>query len=79
MIEDQDKLDELLNWMTGLSDIAGFYLIFENNFISKQIKNFDYLRKVLFFIDVLKHNEFEVHIGYCIQNRSYIVLPCQIL
>lgn len=65
MIEDQDKLDELLNWMTGLSDIAGFYLIFENNFISKQIKNFDYLRKVLFFIDVLKHNEFEVHIGYC--------------
>ena len=65
MIEDQDKLDELLNWMTGLSDIAGFYLIFENNFTSKQIKNFDYLRKVLFFIDVLKHNEFEVHIGYC--------------
>lgn len=65
MIEDKDKLDELLNWMTGISDIAGFYLIFENNFTSKQIKNFEYLSKVLFFIDILKQNELEVHIGYC--------------
>lgn len=65
MIEDNDKLNELLNWLTGISNIAGFYLIFENNFTSKQIKNFDYLTKVLFFIDVLKRNEFEVHIGYC--------------
>lgn len=65
MVEDKDKLDELLNWMTGISNIAGFYLIFENNFTSKQIKNFDYLTKVLFFIDILKRNEFEVHIGYC--------------
>lgn len=65
MVEDKDKLDELLNWMTGISNIAGFYLIFENNFTSKQIKNFDYLTKVLFFIDILRRNEFEVHIGYC--------------
>ena len=65
MIEDKDKLDELLNWMTGISGIAGFYLIFENNFTSKQIKNFEYLSKVLFFIDILKQNELEVHIGYC--------------
>jgi len=65
MIEDKDKLDELLNWMTGISNIEGFYLIFENSFTSKQIKNFDYLNRVLFFIDVLKRNELEVHIGYC--------------
>ena len=65
MIEDKEKCDELLNWMTGISDIAGFYLIFENNFSTKQIKDFDYLQKVLFFIDVLKRNKLEVHIGYC--------------
>lgn len=65
MIEDENKRNELLNWMTGIPEIAGFYLIFENNFTSKQIKNFEYLRNVLSFIDVLKRNELEVHIGYC--------------
>lgn len=56
--------DELLNWMTGIQGIAGFYLIFDNDFHSKQIKDFDYLRNALFFIHVLKMNAFEVHIGY---------------
>lgn len=65
MIDDETKRDELLNWMTSFSDIAGFYLIFENNFTSKQIKEFDYLKNMLFFLDILKRNELEVHIGYC--------------
>ena len=65
MIEDEAKCDELLNWMTSFSEIAGFYLIFENNYTSKQIKDFEYLKNVLFFIDILKKNELEVHIGYC--------------
>ena len=56
--------DELLNWMTGIQGIAGFYLIFDNDFHSKQIKDFDYLSNALFFIHVLKMNAFEVHIGY---------------
>lgn len=56
--------DELLNWMTGIQGIAGFYLIFDNDFHTKQIKDFDYLRNALFFIHVLKMNSFEVHIGY---------------
>lgn len=56
--------DELLNWMTGIQGVAGFYLIFDNNFHSKQIKDFDYLRNALFFIHVLKMNAFEVHVGY---------------
>lgn len=56
--------DELLNWMTGIQGIAGFYLIFDNDFHSKQIKDFDYLRNALFFIHVLKMNAYEVHIGY---------------
>jgi len=65
MIEDEAKRDELLNWMTSFSEITGFYLIFENNYNSKQIKDFEYLKNVMFFIDILKKNELEVHIGYC--------------
>lgn len=64
MLEDQTLRDELLNWMTGIAGITGFYLIFENNFASKQIKDFAYLSNVLFLIDILKKNEMEVHIGY---------------
>ena len=56
--------DELLNWMTGIQGITGFYLIFENDFTSKQIRDFDYLNNALFFIHILKKNAFEVHIGY---------------
>ncbi|WP_044262887.1 hypothetical protein [Bacteroides timonensis] len=64
VLEDQTLRDELLNWMTGIAGITGFYLIFENNFASKQIKDFAYLSNALFLIDILKKNEMEVHIGY---------------
>ena len=61
---DETSRDEMLNWMTGIQGIRGFYLIFDNNFPSKQIRDFDYLRNALFFIHILKLNQFEVHIGY---------------
>lgn len=64
VLVDEASRDEMLNWMTGIQDIAGFYLIFDNNFPTKQIRDFDYLRNALFFIDILKRNQFEVHIGY---------------
>ncbi len=64
MIEDENKRNELLNWLTGLPEIVGVYVIFENRFTSKQIKDFEYLKNVLAFIQVLKNNEMEVHIGY---------------
>lgn len=60
----EELRDELLNWMTGIQGIVGFYLIFDNDFHSKQIKDFNYLRNALYFIHVLKMNSFEVHIGY---------------
>lgn len=60
----EELRDELLNWMTGIQGIAGFYLIFDNDFHSKQIKDFNYLNNALFFIHILKKNGFEVHIGY---------------
>ena len=54
VLTNEELRDELLNWMTGIQGIAGFYLVFDNDFHTKQIKDFDYLRNALF----------EVHIGY---------------
>ncbi|MCP4550988.1 MAG: hypothetical protein GY834_02865 [Bacteroidetes bacterium] len=65
MLTDTIKRDEALNWITGHQNVSGVYLIFENNFSSKQIKDFDYLLNALYFIKVLKDNLMEVHIGYC--------------
>jgi hypothetical protein len=56
--------DELLTWVTSESDISGVYLIFDNNFQTKQIKDADYLYKALLFIQALRYNNLEVHIGY---------------
>ena len=64
MLVDTDKRNEILNWITGHIEINGVYLIFENNFSTKQIKDFDYLFNALNFIKVLKDNELEVHLGY---------------
>ncbi|CAN5292976.1 hypothetical protein BH20BAC1_BH20BAC1_13930 [soil metagenome] len=64
MLTDDEKLNEVLNWITGHQNIDGVYLIFENNFASKQIKDFDFLFNALRFIKILKENQMEVHIGY---------------
>lgn len=64
MLTDEEKRNEILNWITGHQNIDGVYMIFENNFSSKQIKDFDYLLNALRFISVLKRNQMEVHLGY---------------
>jgi hypothetical protein len=64
MLSDEEKRDEVLNWVTSHQNIEGVYLIFENNFTSKQIKDFDYLLNALKFIKILKDNQMEVHLGY---------------
>ncbi len=65
MLTDEEKRNEVLNWITGHQNVDGVYVIFENNFSSKQIKDFDYLLNVLRFIKIIKDNGMEVHIGYC--------------
>lgn len=65
MITDTTKRDEILNWLTWRPQISGLYLIFENDFNSKQIKDFSYLLNVLNFIKILKANSLQVHIWYC--------------
>ncbi len=64
MLNDEVQRNEVLNWITSHQHIDGVYLIFENNFPSKQIKDFDYLLNALNFIKVLKSNSLEVHLGY---------------
>lgn len=64
MLSDAEKRDEVLNWITSHQTVVGVYLIFENNFFSKQIKDFDYLLNALRFIKVLIDNQMEVHLGY---------------
>lgn len=56
--------DELLSWVTGVPDIAGVYLLFDNNFYTKQIKDPDYLAGMMRFVRVLRLNDLEVHVGY---------------
>lgn len=68
LVKQEQLMDEahrnlLLNWITGIKDITGVYLIFENNFLSKQIKDTQYLFNALTFIRILKLNDLEVHIG----------------
>jgi len=59
-----EKRIELLNWVTSLKGISGIYLIFDNNFPDKQIKDSGYIFNALLFIHALKLNELRVHIGY---------------
>jgi hypothetical protein len=61
---DEEDRNYLLSWITQFQEIGGVYLIFENNFTSKQIKDTGYLFNALLFIDALKENNLEVHIGY---------------
>lgn len=63
-IMNNENFDFLLSWLTSLDDVSGFYLIFENNFTTKQIKDPNYLFNVLKFIHILKSNNFIVNIGY---------------
>ncbi|WP_421827903.1 hypothetical protein [Larkinella sp.] len=65
MLTDVAKRDDILNWITSQQNIDGIYLIFENNFLTKQIKDVDFLFGALQFIDLIKFNGLEVHIGYC--------------
>ena len=56
--------DELLSWATSFDDVDGVYLVLDNNFQSKQIKDAAFLAGALRFIRALRMNEMEVHVGY---------------
>ena len=61
---DDEARDSILDWLTGLSEIDGVYLIFDIKRTTKQIKEPDVLAEALFFINVLKKSGKKVIIGY---------------
>jgi len=63
-LTNEENFNFLLSWLTSINDISGFYLIFENDFSSKQLKDPSYLFYALKFIHELKSNDFIVNIGY---------------
>ena len=64
MINDDEYIRDILNWLTGMSFIDGIYLITETSFTSKQIKDNDYLYNLLSIINILKSNDLDVVLGY---------------
>lgn len=72
MIKDKEYSTDLLNWITGLRDIDGIYLIAEISPRNKQIKEIDFLYNYLHFINVLAQNELYVLLGY--QNTESLLL-----
>lgn len=63
-IRHEESRNEILNWVTGIREISGIYLIFQSERKSKQIKIYDILLNELTFIDKLVQNDLEVIIGY---------------
>lgn len=61
---DDEARDSMLDWLTGLSEIDGIYLIFDLKRTTKQIKEPDVLAEALFFINILKISGKKVIIGY---------------
>lgn len=65
MLKDDRFRSDLLNWITGLTEVDGVYCIFEKRDRSNQIADADMLYGALRFIDALRRNQMEVVIGYC--------------
>ena len=64
MLKNQEYSADLLNWITGIHEISGVYLITEIAPRSKQVDDVEYLYSLLNFIQALSNNEFEVVLGY---------------
>jgi hypothetical protein len=63
-LTDPEQKSDLLNWITGIQELTGVYLILENSFPSKQIKDAQYLASAMEFMHALRMNRLEVHLGY---------------
>jgi hypothetical protein len=64
MLKDAEYAADLLNWVTGFSGITGIYLITETAATTKQIKDPDFLYRLLSFCAALRANQLDVVLGY---------------
>lgn len=72
MIKDQEFSADILNWVTGIPEIDGVYLIADINPRTKQLKDIDFLYSYLCFIQALSQNNFYTLLGY--QNTEAALL-----
>lgn len=63
-LDDGIQRTELISWATNFPQVAGIYLIFDNNYYTKQIKDPTYLSRQLKFVHDLVETGVEVHVGY---------------
>ncbi len=61
---DDEARDTMLDWITGLSEIDGIYLIFDIKRTTKQIKDVDILAEALFFVKSVESSGKRVIIGF---------------
>jgi hypothetical protein len=64
MLKDSEYTADLLNWITGIEGLAGVYLIAEQSGSTKQIKDADFLYRLLCFTSALRQNDMVVVLGY---------------
>ena len=64
MLKDGEYAADLLNWITGIEGIAGVYLIAEQSASTKQVKDADFLYRILCFTAALRQNDMVVVLGY---------------
>lgn len=72
MIKDHEFSNDLLNWLTGIQEIDGIYLIADINPRTKQIRDIDFLYSYLCFIQALSSNDLYTLLGY--QNTEAVLL-----
>lgn len=73
MLKDSVFRNSVLNWVTGIEDLAGVYLIPQLVRRRKQVDDIDYLLGLLEFIRRLRVNEMEVIVGY-LNTESLLLL-----
>lgn len=72
MVKDAEFSANILNWVTGLPEIDGVYLIADINPRRKQIIDIDFLYSYLCFIQALALNDLYILLGY--QNTESVIL-----
>lgn len=64
MLKDTSFRNSLLNWVTGIEDLSGVYLIADVRRPHKQIDDIELLDGLLRFVFALRRNDMEVVLGY---------------
>jgi hypothetical protein len=74
MLKDRSYTEDVLNWVTGIDQIEGVYLIYKHDRARKQVQDIDFILSVDFFVRSLKKSGMVVVMGY--MNTESVPLMC---